>query len=67
MTVDWEVFTISFRKIQWGTAEITGSGSFQWDLKDKSGIRVARGLYYLRLKVTGPSGSVEKIFKIIVL
>lgn len=64
--VQWSVFTLSFRKILGGEKSITGTGSIEWDLTDKSGSRVADGLYYLRLEVSGIQPTV-KIFKIIVL
>jgi len=38
----------------------------QWDLRDKLGINVADGLYYVRIQVTGRQDAV-KIFKVLVL
>jgi hypothetical protein len=65
-TVKWSVFTLAFRKIVGGQTTITTQGLIQWDLKDKSGVRVADGVYYLRVEVDGIQ-SVVKIFKILVL
>jgi hypothetical protein len=67
LAVDWSVFTIAFRKIDSGSLDVGNGGIYQWDLKDKSGALVARGLYYLRLDVKGPAGGVKKILKILVL
>ena len=65
-TVEWSVFTLSFRKILGGEVSINSTGSVVWDLKDKSGAKVADGIYYLRIEVQGPQPTV-KIFKILVL
>ena len=65
-TVQWSVFTLSFRKIIGGEVSINGTGAVVWDLKDKSGTKVADGIYYLRIEVQGPQPTV-KIFKILIL
>jgi hypothetical protein len=65
--LDWAVFTTAFRKINSGTVNLAEKGIFEWDLKDKTETPVAKGLYYLRLELSGDSGKVKKIFKILVL
>jgi hypothetical protein len=67
LTGDWAVFSVAFRKINSGTLNLPSGGTFQWDVKDKAGIPVARGLYYLRLEVKNPSGDIKKILKVLVL
>lgn len=64
-TVQWAVFTTAFRRIHSGRFTVSGSGKFQWDLRDQGGQPVAKGIYYLRLKAADSTGSVEKIFKIL--
>jgi len=63
-TADWDVFTTAFRKVVSGNLGPNGIG---WDLKDKNGVEVSSGLYYLRVKVNGGSQTVQRIFKILVL
>jgi len=65
-TVSWSVFTTAFRMIDNGATVINGSGSVQWDLRDKSGSEVAPGLYYLRIEVKGSFGTIRRIAKILV-
>jgi hypothetical protein len=65
-SVQWSVFTLSFRKIIGGQVSINSTGSVVWDLRDKSGAKVADGLYYLRIEVEGPQPTV-KVFKILIL
>lgn len=64
--VKWAVYTLAFRKIASGQTTVDTSGSFQWDLKDKSGTKAADGVYYLRVEVDGIQSTV-KIFKILIL
>ncbi len=66
-SMDWAVFTTAFRKINSGTLSLSGSGTFQWDLRDKTGAQAAMGLYYIRLEVSGDFGKVKKILKVLVL
>jgi hypothetical protein len=65
--IHWAVFTTTFRKINAGDLSLSGSGTFTWDLKDKTGTPVARGIYYLRLEITGDFNTVKKVLKILVL
>jgi hypothetical protein len=68
-----DVFTTSFRKIAEHTF-IAGGGNgvygtvtaVQWNLRDRLGINVADGLYYVRIHVTGSQETV-KIFKVLIL
>jgi hypothetical protein len=64
--VQWSVFTVNFRKIISGEISVNSTGTVSWDLKDKNGVRVADGLYYIRIEVQGPQPLV-KVFKILVL
>lgn len=64
--VEWAVFTTTFRKIASGSQDQPGSGTFQWDLRDKTGTPAAKGLYYLRLEVTDSTGKLKRIFKLLV-
>jgi hypothetical protein len=65
-TVTLDVFTLTFRKIFSQTAQIYGSQTFQWALKDISGFQVSNGLYYVRVHVAG-SQSATKILKVLIL
>ena len=64
--VKWSVFTVNFRKIISGEISVNSTGTVSWALKDKNGVRVADGLYYIRIEVQGPQPLV-KVFKILVL
>ena len=64
--MEWAVFTTTFRKIASGSRDLPGSGTFQWDLMDKTGTPAAKGLYYLRLEVTDASSKVKRIFKLLI-
>jgi hypothetical protein len=65
-TVTLDVFTLAFRKIYSQATQVTGSENLQWDLKDVSGVQVANGLYYVRIRVSG-SQSTTKILKVLIL
>ena len=65
-TVTMDVFTLAFRKIVSQTMVMTGIEAFQWDLRDRMGVPVANGLYYVRIRVTGLV-SAQQILKIMVL
>ena len=72
-TIQMEVFTTAFRKISEHTFIASGGNgplglvtALQWDLRDKMGMNVADGLYYVRVQVTGRQNAV-KIFKVLVL
>ena len=66
-TVQWSVFTVNFRKIVSSEKiEVDSSKTLSWNLKDKNGVRVADGLYYVRIEIQGPQPLV-KVFKILVL
>jgi len=67
LDVHWSVFSTAFRKIREGENSFNGQGSVSWDLKDRSGVKVARGLYYLRLDIHSDNGGLKKTFKILVL
>ncbi len=66
-TLNWAVFTTAFRKISSGSQVLAGNGAFQWDLRDKTSVPVAKGIYYIRLELVGDFGTVRKIVKVIVL
>jgi hypothetical protein len=51
--VRWSVVTTAYRNVIAGTFTFTDSGTFVWDLKDKSGRVVANGLYYVDFVVDG--------------
>jgi hypothetical protein len=61
-----EVFTLAFRKIATQNMQINGNQTIQWNLKDNKGVRVADGMYYVRIQITG-SKSTTKVIKILVL
>jgi hypothetical protein len=63
----WDVFTTAFRKIDGGSARFNGGGTIQWNSQDKTGIKAASGLYYLRLEVQTSGGTIRKVFKILVV
>jgi hypothetical protein len=69
-TIEMDVFTTAMRKIAEHATVVNGAGgtvtSVQWDLRDKTGMPIANGLYYLRLQVSGAQAS-TKIFKVIVV
>ncbi len=65
-TVDWSVFTLTFRKILETSQPLSGNGAIVWNLADGSGKPVSNGLYYLRVQVTGPVNT-TKILKLLVL
>jgi hypothetical protein len=61
-----DVFTSAFRKIKSQTSTISGSQPLYWDLKDRMGVKVADGIYYVRIQVTGIQ-STSKILKVLIL
>jgi hypothetical protein len=66
-TLEMDVFTTAFRKVASVTASVgAGGGTLSWDMKDRMGNPVANGLYYLRIRVSGPQTATE-IFKVLVL
>jgi hypothetical protein len=64
--VNWDVETVSFRKICEYKTSVTGSDTLRWDLKDKYGSQVANGLYYIRVQVAGAQ-PLARILKVMVL
>ncbi|HVZ81878.1 MAG TPA: glycoside hydrolase family 9 protein [bacterium] len=62
----WAVFTTAFRKIAWGGSDLSSDQTFGWDLKDRTGTPAARGLYYLRMELTGNFGKVQTIRKVLI-
>ncbi|HVZ81885.1 MAG TPA: GH116 family glycosyl hydrolase [bacterium] len=67
LNVHWSVFTTAFRKVRDGNAMIYGKGDVYWDLKDRSGVPVAKGLYYLRVEAGSGTGAAKKTFKVLLL
>jgi hypothetical protein len=65
-TVTMDVFTLAFRKITGETIQAHGPTTFQWNLKDISGVPVANGVYYVRIQVKGAQSAV-KILKVLLL
>jgi len=65
-SVTMDVFTLAFRKITSQTTQVASSSTLQWDLKDVTGIQVANGLYYVRIRITGAQ-STMKILKVLIL
>jgi hypothetical protein len=66
-TVEWSVFTTSFRKILDVSNPVSGNNTnIVWDLNDDWGEPVANGLYYIRIVISG-SEKTSKIIKFIVL
>jgi flagellar hook assembly protein FlgD len=65
--ITWDVFTLALRKITGGSQGVWGTTTLNWDLKDKAGVSVANGLYYVRVVVSAPNNSVTKILKVLVL
>lgn len=62
----WSVFTTAFRKIAWGDLDLATSQTFGWDLRDHTGVPAARGLYYLRMELSGDFGKIQKIRKVLI-
>ena len=66
-SMDFAVFTTSFRKIWDDSIPVPqGPSVIHWNLRDKEGIPVSDGLYYIRLQVIGLH-TTTKIFKVLVL
>jgi hypothetical protein len=61
--VEWSVFTLSLRKVYQNSHSVDGQATIAWNLKDNSGVPVADGLYYLRVK----AGSTVKVMKVLIL
>ncbi len=57
---------MAFRKIDHGSQTVSGTTTLVWDLRDKNDSLVANGLYYIRVRVTGPI-TTTKILKVLVL
>jgi len=53
--VKWKVFTTSYRKVRQETAIVEGPVVLEWDLKDRKGVRVANGTYYVLFEGVGES------------
>jgi beta-glucanase (GH16 family) len=65
-SVEWSVFSVSYRKVLDISQPLPGNGTtLVWNLRDASGNPVSNGLYYLRVKVTGPVKTTQ-ILKVIV-
>jgi hypothetical protein len=62
----WEVFTASYRKVAEGVTEGPDSAVLSWDLADLKGAGVGNGLYFLRVRPTGPGEVKEKIYPILI-
>lgn len=66
-TVEWAVFTVAFRKIlDKSIVNPSQNAILVWNQEDLGGRRVANGLYYLRVQVTGPFYA-TKIWKLLVV
>jgi hypothetical protein len=66
-TLEWSVFTTSFRKVLDISNPISGNNAvLVWNLEDNWQRPVASGLYYLRVQVSGPVKA-SKIVKILVI
>ncbi len=63
----WDVFTIAFRKVMEGSQPLSGKTFLSWDLKDKDGIPVSDGLYYIRVKAIVGNSQTIKIFKVLIV
>ena len=68
-TVNWVLYTLSFKKIAGKESVLTAPGTLTVALKDKWGEDLPNGLYYLKVTVdeAGPGGKDEKLYKIMVL
>ena len=65
-TVTMDIFTLAFRKIISQTSQVSSLATFEWALRDVSGVQVANGLYYVRIHVAGVQ-STTKILKVLIL
>jgi hypothetical protein len=65
-TVKFAIFTTSFRKLLDRPYALSGKGEIVWDLRDKTEIPVANGVYYARVEIVGDRPE-TKIWKILVL
>lgn len=65
--VQLQVFTIAYRLIYETSEFLNSNGVLRWNLRDESGQWVANGVYDVRIIVQNPSGTFEKIDKVIVL
>lgn len=61
-----EIYTLAFRKVGEKSFPPPFTGTMNLDLVDAYGQRLANGLYYLRVTVTGPSPATET-FKVLVI
>jgi uncharacterized repeat protein (TIGR01451 family) len=63
--VEMTVYTTAFRKIYDKKIQVVDSTILTWDLRDQWGTPIANGLYYVRIRVTGPA-STTKFSKVLV-
>jgi hypothetical protein len=64
--VSFEVFTSALRKIMGTTLSYYPGEVFKWDLRDRFGVPVASGVYYLRVHVDGPQAT-TRVLKVLVI
>jgi hypothetical protein len=63
-----QVFTVTGRKIlerDLGGLDANRQQQVEWDGRDESGLPVANGTYFLRLKLSGDDGSLEQTFPVV--
>jgi len=72
-TIEMDIFSTAFRKVIEHTIQAAGGNGplgtvtrVQWDLRDRMGVKVADGLYYVRIHVSGAK-TFNKIYKVLVL
>jgi hypothetical protein len=64
---DWEIFTAAYRNVSSGNGDASGHRVLTVGLKDLKGVELAGGLYFLRVRLSGPSASLQRIFPLVVL
>ncbi len=65
-TINWDIFTLAFRKIDGGSQIASGDTTITWNLLDKNGVQVSNGLYYLRFNARSLGVPVTKIYKVLI-
>jgi uncharacterized repeat protein (TIGR01451 family) len=57
--VEMTVYTTAFRKVFVKTIPVASNANLVWDMRDQWGTPIANGLYYVRIRVTGPAPTVR--------
>jgi len=61
LSVTWEVFSTSYRKIYSETVVVSGAQTVAWNLRDLRGKLIANGAYHVRFVVGGKETANYKV------